>query len=124
MRVVVKRQEEQALETLKGHDLIVARSRALHRAVADKLRANPDLLHVVRANLERWIAEERRQGVVSSALLEWKARLEKESIEGILRLISTPSEDADRLRHATPFCGILTQEERDTIYKRYASVPA
>lgn len=42
-------------ERLKGHDLIVARSLALHRALAEKIRARPDLIQVVRGNLKRWI---------------------------------------------------------------------
>jgi len=49
---------------------------------------------------------------------------EDRTVEEILELICAESEQADRLRHATPFCGILTQEERDAIYRRYAALPA
>ena len=111
-------------QALQGHDMLVARSRALHWAVADRLRAQPELVALARQNLERWITTERQHGHVSPGLLEWKRILDTRPIEAILELLCEESEAADRLRHATPFCGILTEEERAAIYQHYAALPA
>jgi hypothetical protein len=111
-------------EPLRGHDLIVARSRALHRAVAEKIPADEALIEVARANVNRWIAQEEKRGRVSPALLEWKKWMEERIVEETLELICGDSEEADRLRHASPFCGILTEEERNAIYRRYAAQAA
>jgi hypothetical protein len=39
---------------LRGHQRIDQRSLALHRAIAEKLRANPALIEIARDNLDRW----------------------------------------------------------------------
>ena len=38
----------------EGHQRLDRRSLALHRAIADKLAANPALIAIARENLERW----------------------------------------------------------------------
>ena len=111
-------------DRLRGHDLLVIRSRALHRAVAEKIRMHPDLLAVARQNVERWIAEEQKHGSIARGLLEWQRILSTLSVEEILDLLCRESDEADRLRHATPFCGILTEPERETIYQHHAALPA
>src|ERR1051325_361236 len=103
-------------ESLRDHNLLVGRSRSLHRAVAEKIRAHPELLAVAKQNVERWIAEEQKHGSVALGLLEWQRLLSTLAVEEILQLLCEESEEADRLRHATPFCGILTETEREAIY--------
>ena len=39
---------------LSGHQRIDARSLAMHRAIAGKVRANPQLVEVARDNIRRW----------------------------------------------------------------------
>lgn len=41
---------------LRGHERNDQRSLALHRAIAEKLRANPALIEIARENLDRWSA--------------------------------------------------------------------
>src|SRR5881397_2316291 len=106
---------------MSTHNQLVLRSRTFHRAVAKKLRANPSLMDKVVDNLERWIGAERESGSVSHGLLEWKMLLETRPFEEILRLILEETEEADRLRHATPFCGVLTEEERAEICRQNPS---
>jgi hypothetical protein len=121
--MTIKESDPSFERRFRGHDLLVARSRALDRAVAEKLRADHGLLNVASRNLERWIAQEATSGTgtVSPALLEWQRILAERSAAEIAALLAEESEEADRLRHATPFCGILTPQERDAIYRRYAS---
>ncbi len=112
------------LKAINPHQRLVLRSRALHRAISEKLRTRPQLLKMVRANLERWIAREAESGPPSPGLLEWRQILETRKFNEILDLLRDEGEEADRLRHATPFTGILTEPERKAIYRQYASVPA
>jgi|ERR1051325_8836774 hypothetical protein len=112
------------IDNLRDHSLLVVRSRALHRAVAEKIRAHPELLAVARQNVERWIAEEQKHGGVSPGLLEWQRILSTLAVEEILELLCEETDEADRLRHSTPFCGILTEPEREAIYRHYAALPA
>lgn len=111
-------------DNLRNHDLLVVRSRALHRAVADKIRADPELMVVAQENLVRWISEEQEYERVTPGMLEWKQIFDTHTVEEILDLLCEASEQADRLRHATPFCGILAEQEHAAIYQHYAAFPA
>ncbi|MCL5966456.1 MAG: ribbon-helix-helix domain-containing protein [Deltaproteobacteria bacterium] len=95
-----------------GHARIDARSLAMHRAIADKVRRNPRLLDAARDNIRRW----RRLGVDVSAFAEWEAILDRGLAE-TLRVLCDPSEEAARLRHSTPFTGVLTQKERRRFFE-------
>ena len=79
---------------------------------------------MARENVEGWIAEEQKHGGVAQGLLEWQHILSTLSVEEILELLCEETEEADRLRHATPFCGIFTEPEREAIYQHYAALPA
>ena len=97
---------------LAGHARIEARSMAMHRAISDKIRRNPRLLDAARENIRRW----RRQGVDVAAFAEWEAILDRGLAEA-LRVLTDPSEEAARLRHSTPFTGVLTPEERRRFFE-------
>jgi len=109
---------------LNDHVRLVERSRALHLAIASKIRGNPGLIDIARQNLQRWLSDERAHGQVSAGLLEWQKILQRATVNEIVQLLSDSSEEADRLRHATPFCGILTEAERQSIYQQHAPIPA
>ena len=95
-----------------GHARIDARSLAMHRAISDKVRRNPRLLDAARENIRRW----RRQGVDVAAFAEWEAILSR-GMEETVRVMTDPSEEAARLRHSTPFTGVLTPEERRRFFE-------
>jgi len=97
---------------LSGHARIEARSLAMHRAIAEKLRKNPRLLAVAGENIRRW----RRQGVDVTAFSEWEAILER-GVEETVRVLTDPSEEAARLRQSTPFTGVLTPKERRRFFE-------
>jgi Arc/MetJ-type ribon-helix-helix transcriptional regulator len=97
---------------IAGHARIEARSLAMHRAIAEKVRSRPRLLETARDNIRRW----RRRGVDVSAFAEWEAILDRGLAE-TLRVLADPSEEAARLRHSTPFTGVLTQEERRRFFE-------
>lgn len=100
---------------LTGHQRLDARSLALHRAIVDKLRANPSLLAIARDNLERWSQQNGRSQPYFDA---WRKLLD-EPLEELLRLMVEDSERMTAMRQAAPFAGILTPRERWDIYDRF-----
>jgi hypothetical protein len=99
-----------------NHFQIDERSLALHRAVARQIRKNPALLEVARKNLERWIQD----GGMRSYWSEWKIILYS-PLDEILSFLISNDERAKRLRQSSPFCGILTPQERWKIYESFTA---
>lgn len=95
-----------------GHARIEARSLAMHRAIAEKVRKHPRLLEAAVENIRRW----RRRGVDVAAFAEWEAILER-GVEETVRVLTDPSEHGARLRQSTPFTGVLTPKERRTFFE-------
>jgi len=52
---------------MPGHERIGARSLAMHRAMAEKLRRDPSLLRIAVENLDRWEAAGGRSGRTATA---------------------------------------------------------
>jgi len=99
-----------------GHARVEARSLAMHRVIAEKLRNNPGLLETAGENIRRW----RRQGVDVTAFAEWEAILGRGVAETV-RVLTDPSEEGTRLRQSTPFTGVLTPAERRRFYEARGS---
>jgi len=104
---------------MRSHEWIDRRSLALHEAVAAKLEANPALLGIARANLQRWLGTAPRP-----ALIEWLELLDLTPLPQLLELLRSPGDHAARLRQSSPFAGLLTPEERQSILDRHGSLRA
>ena len=102
---------------MRSHEWIDERSLALGRQVAGKLRADPLLLGRARATLDRWLAQ--RASAAPAVLREWQEILSRWPLERILDLLASSDENTRRLRQSSPFCGILSPEERLAIFKEY-----
>jgi hypothetical protein len=100
---------------LRGHQRIDQRSLALHRAIAEKLRANPALIGIARDNLDRWSLKRGRSQPYWDA---WREIL-KRRLPEILELLEEDSERMTAMRQATPFAGVLEPAERWAIYARF-----
>jgi hypothetical protein len=87
-----------------------------HRAMARKIRRQPKLFNRARRNIARW--EKRNRGC-PEPLREWKQILRENGMEKVLRLMTRADEEGNRLRQSSPFCGILTEKERNAIWARY-----
>jgi hypothetical protein len=98
------------------HRRLELRSLAMHRAIAAKLREQPELVDVARANLARWAPTAGRS---IPYLEEWR-RILAEPVEAIAALIEEDSERMTALRQSSPFAGILSPRERWRIYDAYA----
>ena len=100
---------------LTGHERIDRRSIAMHAAIANKLRADPDLLAIAHANIGRWWNS---AGGSRPYLAAWREILERPLPE-IADLIVLDTERMRALRQNSPFAGVLTPRERWAIYGEF-----
>ena len=98
------------------HQILDARSLALHCRIAQKIERDPALLDTARDNLDRWIRKSGR--TAPPYLLEWKEIL-SQPWPRVAKLITAMNEESTRLRSSSPFAGILTDEEREQIYEAF-----
>jgi hypothetical protein len=101
------------------HTMIDARNRELHQLIAGKIRHDPALMLRVEKTLERWLRAMDKSDRSYAALLEWNVRFERHSVEELLEFISSEDEEARRLRQASPFIGLLSDEERMAVFRKY-----
>jgi hypothetical protein len=95
-----------------AHESIDRRGLEMDRAIALKLRDNPESLNRARSILERWLSSADSQNRPS--LEEWRLILEK-PLDEIIEVLTGVDERSIRLRQSSPFCGFLTTTERTKI---------
>ena len=98
-----------------GHQRIDRRSLELHREIAAKLRARPELLEIARENLDRWT----QMGGRSQPYWDRWREILKRPLPEILALLEEESETMTAMRQATPFAGVLEPAERWAVYRRF-----
>jgi hypothetical protein len=99
---------------MTSHADIDRRNLAMARAIAARIDADPErtgLTHA-RAVCARWVAKG-----VGPAAEEWQ-RILAGAWEHVREVLLDESEEGDRLRQNSPFCGILSSRERWTFYRR------
>lgn len=74
------------------------------------------MLEVARDNLRRW-----RSTNSAAVLREWWLVLEATPLSALVALLRSPDEQATRLRQSSPFAGLLTPDERQSILSEYES---
>jgi hypothetical protein len=89
---------------------------AMHRAIVRKIRRQPRLFKRARRTLARW---EKARRACSPPMSEWKAILRDNDMNMVLRLLTRPDGEGQRLRSTAPFCGILTAREVRAVWARY-----
>ncbi len=100
---------------MKTHQDVDRRSLSLCRAIVEKIEADP-----LRSGLEKAKAVCRRWEARSPSRCnrEWLELLEKPWDE-VREMLLEVSEQGQRLRQNSPFCGVLTPGERWDIYRRF-----
>lgn len=92
------------------------RSLALHRAIAHRLRQDPDtVLGVARRNLDKMSDA---HPDAHQLLDEWHNVLGR-PVTIIVETMLDPSTHARALRQVTPFAGVLSPTERASVYSRF-----
>jgi hypothetical protein len=94
----------------QGHEKIDRRSIALHGIIAEKLRAQPELLEIAKQNIERQLSGRSRhyaeawRELIAGPMAEWLPRLTEDS------------EQMRTMRQSTPFAGVLSARVRWKVY--------
>ena len=98
-----------------NHTTIDRRSLELHRAIAAKLRQQPELIEIAHDNLRRWSAApgSRSQPYWNA----WREILNR-PLDEVLALMIEEGERMTAMRQASPFAGILTPDERWAVYEQ------
>jgi hypothetical protein len=102
-----------------GHRLAEARSIALHRAVAERLRADPALMESARGRVRVWRAEGKMHPRYAEA---WEQVLAR-PLDEVCAFLIDPGEEACALRQSTPFTGVLDARTRWRIWREVRAAP-
>jgi hypothetical protein len=92
------------------------------REVAERLRLNPQLLEMARANLTRWSRQNASVAPLLRCYAEWEGILLR-PVDEICDLLCSDSDDAQRLRQNSPFVGVLSPAEVWEIKSRFHHAP-
>lgn len=106
----------QKLPPVLSHQWVDLVELAMHRAIARKIRRRPELFKHAQRTLARW---EKSKRACPPPLREWKQILRNNEMDAVLRLITRPDEEGNRLRSTAPFCDVLTRQEVQAIWARY-----
>jgi len=100
---------------MKTHEHIDKRSLFMAQAIVSKIDGDPSRAGLAKARevCRQWSL--RRLG---PAVQEWSDILQQ-SWESIRHILIDDSDESRRLRQSSPFCGILTPQERWYLYKTF-----
>jgi hypothetical protein len=98
---------------LGSHAFLDEFALAYHRAVADRLRAEPEaVLERARRNLHRWTEGDAFGPGELASLEEWQRILGEADVDRLIEIMTDASDEGQRLRSSSPFVGALSPEER------------
>ncbi len=95
------------------HRLAEERSVAYHRAIAQRLRDEPEILERARRRVQGWLTA---GGAAPDAAARWAALLAND-LPAIEAFLGERSDLADELRQSSPFAGALDPRERWRIWR-------
>ena len=105
-----------SMRRFSDHQILDARSLALHCVIAKKVSRQPELLQIAEDNLERWAGK--AAAGQPKYLDEWRAILDW-PWPAIAHFICSMSDEATRLRSSSPFAGVLNDNERERVYAAF-----
>jgi hypothetical protein len=101
------------ISPLGSHAFLDEFALAYHRAVAERLRAEPEaVLQCARRNLNRWTEGDAFGAGKWASLEEWREILGGSDVERLIEIITDTTDEGQRLRSSSPFVGALSPEER------------
>lgn len=104
---------EGSASPLGSHVFLDEFAQAYHRAVADRLRAEPEaVLEHTRQNLDRWTEGDAFEPGELASLDEWRRILDEADVNRLVEVITDVSDEGQRLRSSSPFVGVISSEER------------
>jgi hypothetical protein len=88
------------------------------RRVAERLRLQPELVELARANLARWSRQNASAASLVRCYAEWQTILAR-PLDEICDLLCAETDEARRLRQNSPFVGVLDPAEVWEIKARF-----
>ena len=86
---------------------------AYHRAVAERVRAEPEaVIERARQTLHRWLEGDAFVPGEQASLEEWLEILGEADVDRLIETMTEASDEGQRLRSSSPFVGALSPEER------------
>jgi hypothetical protein len=92
------------------------------RRIASRIRRDPRVLRIARANLRRWAGRDGAR--VRPAFREWHVVLHGLNAGEIADFLCSETPMARRLRQSSPMAGILSEAERRAIRRHYEKAGA
>ncbi|MBK8038689.1 MAG: hypothetical protein IPK22_16400 [Verrucomicrobiaceae bacterium] len=92
---------------LWSQEFIDALSLARHRTVAEMLATDPGIIETARTNAERWLTSGNYDAGESYSVSEWLPLLEATRRDELIEALTSPSQNATRMRQSSPFTGII-----------------
>jgi hypothetical protein len=102
-------------------DWIDLLSRELHVLIAEKLRADTNLLGIPLYNLRIWKRTARPE--MKILLRRWKLILMTWPPDEIIGFLTSDTAESRELRRCSPFCGVLTPQEIASVWQAAGSPP-
>ena len=106
-----------------SHELLDDISLELGRRTASRLRQQPDLLQLAHENLDRWTQLNCNSPALLRCYAEWRELL-NHPLEKICAVLTSESEEGQRLRQNSPFAGVLTAREVWKVKQRFRHAAA
>jgi len=101
------------ISPLGSHAFLDEFALAYHRAVAERLRAEPEaVLERARRNLHRWAEGDAFGPGERASLEEWRLILGEADVDRLIEIMTDLSDEGQHLRSSSPFVGALSPEER------------
>ncbi len=101
------------INPLGSHAFLDEFALAYHRAVAERLRAEPEtVLERAHRNLNRWTEGDAFGPGERTSLEEWREILGEADVDHLIEIITDSSDEGQRLRSSSPFVGALSPQER------------
>lgn len=101
------------ISPLGSHAFLDEFALAYHRAVAERLRAEPEtVLECACRNLDRWTQGDTFGAGEQSSLEEWREILNEADVDRLIEIMTGTTDEGQRLRSSSPFVGTLSPEER------------
>ena len=101
------------ISPLGSHAFLDEFALAYHRAIAERLRAEPEaVLERARQNLNRWMEGDAFGAGEQASLEEWRRIIGDADVERLIEIMTDSSDEGQRLRSSSPFVGALPPEER------------
>lgn len=93
------------------------KSLRLHQALIADLLADPvGVIAKARSNIERWLPEQRVDGMTAAYLRDWQSVL-ADGVDRIIDVFTSLDERSAELRENSPFAGVMSPDRRIKILR-------